>query len=180
MGIGLLVTLFVSVQAFNGQLRPALPKTEEYETKGRVRTAWEISHRGFGLTIVALAWYQIESGIRLYQQFFVDSQDVHWSNILWGIVGTITGCIVAGYITIRVTACCSNQKTKMTKTNAKEDEENETSNNNNKNNNNKNNNNSDTTTAADVDTHTPTHPPEETNHNNDNNNNNNNTTTVDP
>lgn len=99
--IGLVLFLFVLFQTLNGQYRPHNPA--KGEDKAWTRRVWEILHRVLGISLLAIAWYQIESGIRIYQKLFADSAATNLSAIFWGIVGTISGLIVVGYIVTKIT-----------------------------------------------------------------------------
>ena len=93
--IGLFVFLFVLFQTIGGQFRPHNPA--KGEEKSLTRRSWEVLHRLLGLSLLAIAWYQIESGIRIYQKLFTDSADTNLTAIFWGLVGTISGIIIVGY-----------------------------------------------------------------------------------
>lgn len=94
--IGLVVFLFVAFQTLGGQFRPHNP------TKGEVKTAtrrsWEVAHRVAGISLVGTAWYQIQSGIEIYQNLFADSADTNLIGIFWGVIGTLVGLIVVGFV----------------------------------------------------------------------------------
>merc|ERR1712176_401387 len=93
--VGLVVFLFVLFQTIGGQFRPHNPA--KGEEKSLTRRSWEVLHRLLGLSLLAIAWYQIESGIRIYQKLFTDSADTNLTAIFWGLVGTISGIIIVGY-----------------------------------------------------------------------------------
>lgn len=99
--IGLVLFLFVLFQTLSGQYRPHNPA--KGEEKSWTRRSWEVLHRVLGISLLAIAWYQIESGIRIYQKLFADSATTNLSSIVWGIVGTISGLIVVGYIVTKIT-----------------------------------------------------------------------------
>jgi len=99
--LGLVLFLLVLFQAVNGQYRPNNPETGE--DKSCNRSSWEILHRVLGVSLLAVAWYQIESGIRIYQNLFADSATVNLSAIFWGIVGTICGLIAVGFVVTKIT-----------------------------------------------------------------------------
>jgi len=96
--IGLIVFAFVLFQSFSGQFRPHVPEKDEDKTC--IRSSWEIIHRVLGISILAVSWYQVESGIKIYQTLFVDSA-TNLSATFWGIVGTISGLIALGFLVIQ-------------------------------------------------------------------------------
>jgi len=98
---GLMVFLIVLFQTLGGQYRPHNPA--KGEEKSLTRRSWEVLHRVFGLFLLGISWYQIDSGIRIYQKLFADSANTNLSAIFWGSVGTITGLIVVGYIVTKIT-----------------------------------------------------------------------------
>jgi len=99
--IGLCLFLFVLFQTLSGQYRPHNPA--KGEKKSRTRRFWQVLHRVMGLFLLAIAWYQIESGIRIYQNLFADSAATNLSAIFWGLVGTISGLIVVGFVVTKIT-----------------------------------------------------------------------------
>jgi len=99
--IGLIVFLFVLFQTLGGQYRPHNPA--KGEEKSWTRRYWEVLHRVLGVSLLAVAWYQIESGIRIYQKLFTDSATTNLSAIFWGSVGTMSGLIIVGYIVTKIT-----------------------------------------------------------------------------
>lgn len=99
--VGLVLFLLVLFQSMGGQFRPNNPGKDE--EKSCSRRSWEISHRILGLSLLAMAWYQIASGIQIYQNLFADNATTNLSAIFWGIVGTITGLIAVGFVVTKVT-----------------------------------------------------------------------------
>jgi len=99
--VGLVLFLFVLFQTASGQYRPNNPAKDE--EKALTRRSWEVLHRVLGLSLLAIAWYQIESGIRIYQNLFVDSAATNLSGIFWGLVGTICGAIIVGFVITKIT-----------------------------------------------------------------------------
>eukprot|EP00536_Pseudo-nitzschia_multiseries_P011719 jgi/Psemu1/289867/fgenesh1_pg.412_\ len=96
--VGLVVFLMVLFQVVSGQFRPHTPERgEEKSTR-----SWEVLHRVMGVSLLALGWYQIQSGIKIYQTFFADSADANLSAIFWGIVGTISGIVVVGLVLAKI------------------------------------------------------------------------------
>jgi len=98
--MGLILFLVVLFQTVGGQYRPHNPA--KGEEKHWTRRMWEGLHRVFGLSLLATAWYQIESGIRIYQNLFEDSATTNLSAIFWGIVGTVCAIIVVGFIVTKI------------------------------------------------------------------------------
>eukprot|EP00534_Pseudo-nitzschia_fraudulenta_P013477 CAMPEP_0201243398 /NCGR_PEP_ID=MMETSP0852-20130820/41163_1 /ASSEMBLY_ACC=CAM_ASM_000632 /TAXON_ID=183588 /ORGANISM="Pseudo-nitzschia fraudulenta, Strain WWA7" /LENGTH=400 /DNA_ID=CAMNT_0047540415 /DNA_START=146 /DNA_END=1348 /DNA_ORIENTATION=- len=99
--VGLVLFVLVLFQIVSGQFRPNNPA--KGEEKPWTRRAWEILHRVLGLSLLALAWYQVESGIRIYQSIFADSAGINLSAIFWGIVGSISGLVVVGFFVSKAT-----------------------------------------------------------------------------
>merc|ERR1712028_183036 len=84
-----------------------------------------LSHRSLGMVLLGLSWYQIDSGIHLYQSFFLAGQkegSINLSALFWGITGTLSGLILLCYGIIR-----RNNHTATTK-NKGDDDENENDN----------------------------------------------------
>ena len=94
--VGLIVFLFLIVQTLGGVFRPHTPEKGEEKTK--TRGAWEIGHRVLGIIVLLVAWFQIFSGISIYQNLFVDSANTPLKGIFWGIVGTIFGIVLVGRV----------------------------------------------------------------------------------
>jgi len=90
--IGLAVVIATVLQAVGGIMRPHLP--EKDEEKSIIRTAWEGVHKLSGYTILAMAWYQCHSGLKLYALRF--SQDNDYVGVFWGFAGTIAAVAVGG------------------------------------------------------------------------------------
>ena len=56
------------------------------------------------MILLGLSWYQIDSGIHLYQSFFLAGQkegSINISALFWGITGTLSGLILLCYGIIR-------------------------------------------------------------------------------
>lgn len=94
--VGLVFVLFVAFQTLGGQFRPHNPAKDEVKTA--TRRFWEIAHRVVGISLVATAWYQIQSGLKIYQNLFADSADTNLIGIFWGVIGTLVGLIVVGFV----------------------------------------------------------------------------------
>lgn len=116
--IGLILFLLMLFQTLGGQYRPHNPS--KGEEKSLTRRSWEVLHRVLGLSLLAIAWYQTESGIRIYQKLFVDSATINLSAIFWGIVGTLSGLIVVGYIVSKIA-----EKNGGDSTNSEDEEDND-------------------------------------------------------
>lgn len=99
--IGLVVFAIVAFQVASGQSRPHTPA--KGEEKSVTRKSWEILHRVLGVALLALGWYQIQSGIQIYQRIFADSASRNLSALFWGIVGSISGVIVVGAVVTKIT-----------------------------------------------------------------------------
>jgi hypothetical protein len=115
--VGLVVFLFAFLQAVGGLLRPHLPKKHEIKTvhvddsgevddvgvttsspkgspedaeptKSTARKSWEIGHRVFAVTILALAWWNCYTGIELYEE---DYGGPNLQAAFWGVLGSLIG-----------------------------------------------------------------------------------------
>jgi len=99
--IGLVAFVLVLFQILGGQYRPNNPA--KGEEKSLTRRVWEVSHRFLGIALLAIAWYQIQSGIRIYQKLFDDSASANLIAIFWSVVGTISCGIAVGFVRIKIT-----------------------------------------------------------------------------
>jgi len=108
--VGFLVCIFFVMQVIIGICRPVLPspppegptmsdpengQSDGTKEHGRIhksagRIAFEVGHRIFGVTVLAMAWYSIHSGIKIYASRTGDD----WSAIVWPIIAVTTGTIV--------------------------------------------------------------------------------------
>ena len=61
-----------------------------------MRALWEVAHRGSGLALLAMAYYQCHSGLVLYAQRFVKDND--YVPAFWVVTGIIVGVGVLGRI----------------------------------------------------------------------------------
>jgi hypothetical protein len=113
--VGLAVFLLCLIQASNGILRPHAPaaagtksisneenpdeseiQEENHFTKKTTgRIVWEVAHRILGVTILAMAWWQIQDGLKLYSKRYTDSDK--WLHVFWGVVGGLVGVILIVY-----------------------------------------------------------------------------------
>lgn len=57
-----------------------------------IRTAWELKHRFIGAALLGLSWYNVHSGIDLYEERFGES-DTDAVLVFWIVVGAIAGLI---------------------------------------------------------------------------------------
>jgi len=96
--VGLVVVVLTVLQAAGGILRPHLPQKDDHgkeiEDKSSIRTMWEVIHKFSGYSILAMAWYQCHSGLKLYALRF--SQDNDFVGVFWVIAGTIAAMAVGG------------------------------------------------------------------------------------
>mmetsp|Transcript_5267 Transcript_5267/g.9346 ORF Transcript_5267/g.9346 Transcript_5267/m.9346 type:complete len:1208 (+) Transcript_5267:170-3793(+) len=97
--IGLVVFILALIQGIGGVMRPHLPHKNDdgtFEPKTGIRTAWEFVHKGSGVAILAMAWYQCHSGLVLYAQIFAAEDR---TGAFWGVTGTISAIVVGGALT---------------------------------------------------------------------------------
>jgi Eukaryotic cytochrome b561 len=69
---------------------PALKKSPQ-------RVAFEIGHRLLAVALIALAWYNIDLGISLYEENF-DIQDSYSTKAFWIVAGGLSGIIAIVYL----------------------------------------------------------------------------------
>jgi hypothetical protein len=125
--IGLVILVLALIQAINGALRPHLPdkdtrdretpikdpanmdtaydESEELELsrpkadeKSFIRRLWEVGHRLFGIALLSLCWYQVQLGIKVYNNIFNEGDYDSTITIFWSVAGTLGGIIVAGLV----------------------------------------------------------------------------------
>jgi Eukaryotic cytochrome b561 len=65
--------------------------------KSAQRVAFEIGHRLLAVILIALAWYNVASGISIYEEDF-DIQDSHSAQTFWIVAGGLTGIIAVAYL----------------------------------------------------------------------------------
>jgi len=95
--VGLVIMICVSLQVLGGMLRPHAPGKKENgepEDKPFVRLFWELIHKGSGYGLLATAWWQVQSGLKLYSQQFA-TKDL--SPVFWGIAAGIGGLVALLY-----------------------------------------------------------------------------------
>jgi len=68
----------------------------EEDLKTTIRFLWEIKHRLFGVALLGMAWYNVDSGIDLYAEEYGEKENL--IAVFWGVVGALTGVIMIGYI----------------------------------------------------------------------------------
>ena len=98
--IGLVVFILAIIQGVGGIMRPHLPDKNDdgsdVEPKSSVRVIWEFVHKGSGYAILAMAWYQCHSGLKLYAQNF---QADDFTDVFWGVTGAIAAIAFVGALT---------------------------------------------------------------------------------
>lgn len=72
----------------------------EQPSKSWWRFAWETKHRTFGITLLALAWYNCNLGIDLYMNLFQEGDNA--SGAFWGVAVSIVGITVILNVVQRV------------------------------------------------------------------------------
>lgn len=100
--IGLIVVILAVGQTFGGLFRPHA--TEPGETKTSSRKGFEIGHRSLGFILLLMAWYQVASGIGIFQRIFADAVGKPYSAVFWGIAWSIVGIVVIGRVFAMVAA----------------------------------------------------------------------------
>ena len=95
---GLIIFILAIVQGALGCFRPHVP--EEGERKSQIRFSWEIAHKGLGFSLLGLAWYQVQSGIKIYSSFFETSVDM--LAVFWGVAAGIAGLVALGFVKIQI------------------------------------------------------------------------------
>jgi hypothetical protein len=108
--IGLVIFVLALLQAMGGIFRPHIthkpvPTTDDYigslepaPEKSSTRVFWEYGHKGMGIGILALCWYQVQLGIKTYSDLF-NAGDTGGLLAAFGAVAwTFGGMIVGGYI----------------------------------------------------------------------------------
>ena len=111
--VGLVVFIFAVLQAANGLLRPHAPakkpepdvegdeeegaeeKAHQASEKTMFRTIWEYGHRLLGVSALALAWYNCDSGFEIFARRFGEDDK---TPAFWGVAGGLSGAIVVVYV----------------------------------------------------------------------------------
>jgi hypothetical protein len=97
--IGLVLAVVAVFQTLSGILRPHVP--EIGEEKSTTRKVFEIGHRVLGLSLLGLSWYQVQSGIKIYQSIFAEST-TNLIAVFWGIAAGIAGLVALGFVKIKL------------------------------------------------------------------------------
>jgi hypothetical protein len=108
--IGLVIFVLALLQAMGGIFRPHIthkpvPTTDDHigsleaaPEKSSTRVFWEYGHKGMGISILALCWYQVQLGIKTYSDLFNAGDTGGLLAAFWAVAWTIGGMIVGGYI----------------------------------------------------------------------------------
>lgn len=116
--IGLVIFIFACLQAIGGLLRPHAPHAPSSsgggdsaadaeaggkpeaapEEKTVARQLWEIGHKGIGLALLGLCWYQVKLGISTYSDIFKSGDDDSLLAALYAVIATLGAVIVIGYV----------------------------------------------------------------------------------
>lgn len=98
--IGLVVFILALIQGIGGVMRPHLPAKNDDGTLAEevspIRKMWEFAHKGSGVAILAMAWYQCHSGLKTYATNF---QAEDYTDVFWGVTGAISAIAVIGGLT---------------------------------------------------------------------------------
>jgi hypothetical protein len=97
--VGLVIFIGAIMQLALGVFRPHVPK--EGEAKTTTRIVWEVTHKGLGYSCLAMALYQVPSGIKIYSNIFDEGQ--YLVAVFWAFIAGIGGAVVLGLITLRLT-----------------------------------------------------------------------------
>lgn len=71
-------------------------------SKSTVRIAWEWGHRFLGLALLAMAWYNCDTGIELAAEFWEDAS-FDKTAAFWGVVGGLASVIVVARVILQLT-----------------------------------------------------------------------------
>jgi hypothetical protein len=103
--IGLIIFILVLVQVIIGIFRPHPPKMDGQDNEGAspeekssMRVAWETGHRLLGIVLLSLSWYQIQLGIKWYNEIFNDGDSDTALDAFWGTVVTLSMIIAVGLV----------------------------------------------------------------------------------
>ena len=117
--VGLAIFILCLLQALNGILRPHAPAAavdkpthqeveqdeedrhekadESHSTeKTSTRIVWEVAHRILGVALLAMAWWQVQDGLKLYSLRYASSDNL--LSAFWGVVGGLVGIILIVYV----------------------------------------------------------------------------------
>jgi len=87
-----------SVKASNEDEEHGQDKEEENhaaEEKATNHLLWEIKHRIFGMVLLSLAWYNVNSGLQLFGTLFVEKLI---TAVSWGVTGGLSSIIFILYV----------------------------------------------------------------------------------
>jgi hypothetical protein len=116
--VGLIVFVVAMLQGIAAMFRPSLHKTDTNSSSGKdianthhgtseelqtpstnddsnshgkttLRTIWEVKHRLVGVALLGLAWYNLQSGVELFDQRFGDD----YTLAVWILVGVVAGIV---------------------------------------------------------------------------------------
>lgn len=97
--LGLAITILALIQVVAGYFRAPNPKKNDdgsFEPKTQLRVLWEVGHKGLGVALLAMCWYQCSEGVRLYETNF--GTTVNYTAIFWGVAGSVAGVIVVLFV----------------------------------------------------------------------------------
>jgi hypothetical protein len=83
-----------------GKIAKESTETAAVEKKSLKRRAWEINHRIFGVSLLAMAWWQIHSGWILFEEEDFGGRDN--GSAFLGVAGGIMGVAVIGKVVQKV------------------------------------------------------------------------------
>lgn len=99
--MGLAMFLLVIIQVGDGAIRPPAPAPNSGEEKTLSRKFWEIGHRIGGVALLACAFWQMDSGIKLYALKFNgagSSQEQGVTIAYWVWIGFVVAMLVIGSV----------------------------------------------------------------------------------
>lgn len=99
--VGLVIFMVALVQAVMGIFRPHNPDVSKGEVKSLVRKMWEVAHKVLGYSCLGMALYQVQSGIKIYQNIFGGAENM--LAVFWALAAGICGFVVFGFIGIKIT-----------------------------------------------------------------------------
>jgi hypothetical protein len=89
------------IQALLGIFRPHNPDLSKGEVKTMLRKVWEVAHKVLGYSCLAIATYQVQSGIKIYNKVFGEADNA--LVVFWVVIAGIGGFVAFGFIGIKVT-----------------------------------------------------------------------------
>uniref|UniRef100_A0A7S1UQC6 Cytochrome b561 domain-containing protein n=1 Tax=Grammatophora oceanica TaxID=210454 RepID=A0A7S1UQC6_9STRA len=102
--VGLILLIGITFQVMNGFLRPPVEKRDPYAAShydmenswiklpNSPRQLWYLTHRLMAVSMLGMAIYQIQSGLRLFARDFAVTSIAPW---YWGYVGLFAACLVS-------------------------------------------------------------------------------------